>query len=457
MSTDHPRWRRRAAALVAVLAAGALLGTGPATARPVAPATASATVLAPAVVPATREVPNAERGQYRWMGYAGQPAGWPATDLYYRDQVYWGRIEPTAGAYDFSWLDAGLADAGAQRAKFGFRVMAYCPGCWMESRPDLPTVTPSFVPFQPGTTVPDWNSDAFLTRWEALWAELGRRYADDPRLGWVDVGGVGAYGEWGPAGTDPMPAAAQRVVDAVANAFPHTHVLLSAVPFSTRPQLVTDSVAAHPNLGFRSDCLGQAAMQVPTAPFADLWRTRPFHTEWCSGGDPVLARQQVATHHVSTVSSGNLRLTWATMTAAQRSAYVLTSTTSGYRYAATRVALSPVVPRRPFTVTVTLANLGVAPTYDPWTVRLVLKDAGGARVATYPMGVDLRGVLPGSRAVTRSFPAPDVAPGTYTVALEVLDPSGYLAPMALASGSRAADGAYVLGRVAVRASTSTWR
>ena len=87
----------------------------------------------------------------------------------------------------------------------------------------------------------------------------------------------------------------------------------------------------------------------------------------------------------------------------------------------------------------------------------VLKDAGGARVATYPMGVDLRGVLPGSRAVTRSFPAPDVAPGTYTVALEVLDPSGYLAPMALASGSRAADGASVLGRVAVRASTSTWR
>mgnify|MGYP000721056614 CR=1 FL=1 len=40
------------------------------------------------------------------------------------------------------------------------------------------------------------RSDPFIVKGEALWAELGRRYANDPRLGYVDVGGYGKYGEW---------------------------------------------------------------------------------------------------------------------------------------------------------------------------------------------------------------------------------------------------------------------
>src|SRR5687767_2534361 len=80
------------------------------------------------------DLPNPLRGQYRWLGAEPTPATVTSNDVYYRDQVYWGRIEKADNAWDFSLIEAGLAEAGARGGKFGFRVMAYCPGCWMESR-----------------------------------------------------------------------------------------------------------------------------------------------------------------------------------------------------------------------------------------------------------------------------------------------------------------------------------
>ena len=47
-------------------------------------------------------------------------------------------------------------------------------------------------------------------------AELGKRYAAEPALGWVDVGGYGAWGEWHNANqgseisVDARPAASCR-------------------------------------------------------------------------------------------------------------------------------------------------------------------------------------------------------------------------------------------------------
>ncbi len=47
------------------------------------------------------------------------------------------------------------------------------------------------------------------------------------------------------------------------------------------------------------------------------------------------------------------------------------------------------------------------------------------------------------------------ATGTYTVAVAVVDPTGYLAPMALANTSRLTDGSYRVGRVGVAHSAPT--
>ena len=44
------------------------------------------------------EIPNPMRGQYEWLGSSTVPAGFPTTDVYYRDQVAWKLIEPIARA-----------------------------------------------------------------------------------------------------------------------------------------------------------------------------------------------------------------------------------------------------------------------------------------------------------------------------------------------------------------------
>ena len=126
--------RRLAAAVIAVATTSAVAVTPfQATATASADTTGTSVVAGPATFQPTvlgRDAPeayNSLRGQYRWMGYPSQPASWPSPDLYYRDQVYWGRLERQQGVYDFSVIEAGLKNAAAASGKFGFRVVAVLP------------------------------------------------------------------------------------------------------------------------------------------------------------------------------------------------------------------------------------------------------------------------------------------------------------------------------------------
>ena len=397
------------------------------------------------------DLPNPLRGQYRWLGSAPTPATVTSNDVYYRDQVYWGRLEKADNDWDFAWLEAGLADAGARGGKFGFRVMAYCPGCWMESRTDLPPVTPSFLPRQPGGYIPDWNSPVFLSQWRELMAELGRRYGDDPRLGYVDVGGYGSYGEWHvDAGKTITDANGLAVIDAVTSAFPRTHVLLNTMP---PVPFTLAALHANPTLGLRTDSLGCPDMYstVPgDARLQDVWRTRPFFSEWCTRADPVLGARQARQFHISTVSSGNMPWDPSTLTRAQRSTYVRTLATAGYRLRIRSVTL----PDRfssgsRITVRTGWANQGTAPTYDAWDVCLTFVHTSSGRSLTTSLGQPLRGLV-GARVRRARVDTTGLRPGRYAVLLSVVDPTGYSQPMRLANAGRTALGAYPVGAVKVR-------
>ncbi|QSR32911.1 hypothetical protein CFI00_20885 [Nocardioides sp. S5] len=399
----------------------------------------------------TADLPNPLRGQYRWLGAEPTPATVTSNDLYYRDQVYWGRIEKADNAWDFSWIDSGLADAGARGGKFGFRVMAYCPGCWMESRADLPPVTPAFVPRQAGSDVPDWNAPSFVAQWRELMAELGRRYGDDPRLGYVDVGGYGAYGEWHVwEGERVSDANGLALVDAVASAFPTKHVLLNTmtpVPFTLK------ALRNHRNLGLRTDSLGCPDMYSMVATdkrLQSVWRTRPFFSEWCTRADPVLGAQQVRRFHVSTLSSGNMPWRGTELTGRQRTAYGTALATAGYRIKVRSLTLPDVLDAgRKVVVRTAWANQGAAPTYDAWDVRLTFVHAATGRTVTRSLGRPLEGLVDtavhSTKISTRGMKA-----GRYDLHLAVVDPSGYSAPMHLANAGRTATGTYRVGAVKVR-------
>ena len=440
-------WRTLAAAVVASCLVGSLAVAGPSTARAV-PADRTFT-LAP--LRASADLPNPLRGQYRWMGAEPTPATTTSNDVYYRDQVYWGRIEKADNVWDFSWIDTGLADAAARGGRFGFRVMAYCPGCWMETRDDFPSVTPSFVPRQADGYVPDWNSPAFLAQWRELMAELGRRYGDDPRLGWVDVGGYGSYGEWhvdtGARVTDRNGLA---IVKAVTTAFPTKHVLINTmtpVPFTLK------ALRANPRLGLRTDSLGCPDM-FSTVPgdtrLQQVWRTRPFFSEWCTWADPVLGARQARKFHISTVSSGNMPWDIEALNARQRATYVKALASVGYRIRARSVTMpAGFSAGSRIKVRTAWSNQGTAPTYDDWDVRLTFVGVRtGASVVT-SLGRPLTGLV-GSARSTRTVRPSGLDRGRYRVFLSAVDPSGYSAPMHLANRGRTTDGTYPVGTITVR-------
>ena len=402
-----------------------------------------------APVGAGADLPNPLRGQYRWFGTEPTPSTVTSNDVYYRDQVYWGRIEKADNAWDFSLIDAGLADAGARGGKFGFRVMAYCPGCWMSYRADLPAVTPPFVPLQAGTDVPDWNAPAFLAQWQELMAELGRRYGDDPRLGYVDVGGYGSYGEWHVGeGARISDANGLAVVKAVTNAFPTKHVLINTM---TPVDFTLAALEANPNLGLRTDSLGCPDMYSMVAVdkrLQKVWRTRPFFSEWCTRADPVLGAQQVRRFHVSTLSSGNMPWDHASLDARQRSAYATALATAGYRLRLRSLTLPRSIDAGDrVAVRTSWVNQGSAPTYDRWDVRLTF--ARNGKATTVSLGEQLRGVTDSSRRRTR-VAVPGLRKGRYDVSVSVVDPTGYSAPMYLANAGRTSAGTYRVGSVSVR-------
>lgn len=477
MSTQPPRACRRpvslpvrfAAAVTALTAAALLAATLPAEAQQARtgqapPLTASAANATAAngkisriktIPTSAAEIPNLLRGQYRWMGYDSQPEGWPGGDTYYRDQVYWGRIEPSDNQFDFSFLDAGLADAEAHGGKFNFRVMSYCPSCWMNFRDDWPAVTPGFIPTQSGTDVPDWNDPAFVSQWEELMTELGRRYGRDERIGIVDVGGYGKYGEyWTDADEGKITLAnSQRIVGAVVKAFPKAHVVLNTMD----PNLVVPAVRKYKTLGLRTDCLGAFNMYsiIPTTPaLQQVWKRAPVISEWCHQPTATATEglKQVRAYHVSMVSSGNQWTPYVDMTPAEQKAWTATSKAAGYRYALTNFTAPKVLHRgSKVSVDSIWRNAGSAPTYDHWQPRLGLRNRAGEVVWQTRWSVPLQRLLPGTHrnSTTVRIPA-EIKKGTYTLVVQVANPSARYQPMNLANRSRDTNGWYPITGATVK-------
>ncbi len=401
-------------------------------------------------------LPNTMRGQYAWSGQATQP--WSQPDVYYRDQVPWSRIEPTKGNFDFTFFDAGLAKARANHGRFSFRVLAWCPGCLDNTYTHAWTQndwTPSWLAKQPGGNIPDWNSAAFLSSWEDLMQHLAQRYADDPALGSIDVGGYGKYGEWHTdnEGAQITVANAERLTRAVLGNFPRQHVVVNAF----KPELVNALLAMSPRLGLRTDCLGAPQMYsliataAPGSLLAERWRTAPLLSEWChSDDDTNKGARQVTHYHVSTVSSANTPRPYADLSADQQAGYRRATQLAGYRYGITSVTVPRTVRSdSTFTLKLTVANTGSAPTYDDWDFVVQLTDAANQPVGEQTLPLPLSAAPPGNRSRTKSVTVPHLKKGKYLLRVVVRDPRGYLDPMWLSDTGRRQNGSYPLAPLVV--------
>jgi hypothetical protein len=201
---------------------------------------ASAQVLKPSLLPDNVLLANPLSGLYGEVTIANKtrrfqpanprfvdtaPVAGGVLNLYGR--LSWDLLEPAEGQYDFSGLDDVLRPCPAPQGvltclppgvKFGFRIMAFNPQTKGDTNvsagsdgfpvySDLPAylTVPQHgwllpVNVQDVTQghyfIPDWNDPFFLARVKALLTALGAKYNGDQRLGWVDIGIYGSWGEW---------------------------------------------------------------------------------------------------------------------------------------------------------------------------------------------------------------------------------------------------------------------
>lgn len=281
--------------------------------------------LKPAKMSELSVLTNSGSGQYNWQGKT------KASQLDNGDQysrIFWKDVESQDGRYNTWSIDEGLKKAASTGGQYSFRIMSVCQDCSSDGK-----ILPEYLEKAPGTwttkeglKVPDWNSEEFLTEWEELMEYLGDKYDGDPRLGYVDIGGYGNWGEWhsypyesqypGPKGQkDISVESSKRMINAVQKNFPSTPVLLNTtgerssdvngkdLPGTTTSSAWSNNVwkyalGSSEKIGIRNDCLGggieqahavqgfQSANSFTNGALADRWKTAPVVTEYCGSTKP---------------------------------------------------------------------------------------------------------------------------------------------------------------------------
>jgi len=447
---------------------------------PAAPAPNQASTqltFAPQLIPLSeQEIVNPFRGMYKWMGNEQVLEPFPrrSYDAYKRYQ--WRQFEAGQGQYSFSLLESDIAQAASEGRKYGFRLRALVEN----SGTQVPDYLMRLMPkgwWANNAYVPDWNDPDFLARLDALLGALAARYDGDPRLGYIDIGIYGNWGEWHmhrfsyPSSTGAQTASwetKKAIIDLHVKHFKRTPLLMMT---DDRPALVY-ALSLSPKIGWRRDSLGNKHFDNLSSDSSvwnlvrDRWKTAPVVVEFhnrkglTEPGSLQLAYEQVRKYHISLISNGNA-YTWSEMSQTGKNAYLAMAKSSGYRLELNRALLPSTLTRgAAFELRTLWTNVGVAPTYEPWRVTVQLRNPQTGAVAwESASSLNLNQVRPSETAGTTPTPlthsdnltlGSNLPAGTYNLAVVVRDPQGRRVPLALAIRGRQADGSYTLGSVTVQ-------
>jgi len=393
--------------------------------------------------------------------------GLPSGSAYYR--FTWKALEPTDGNIDVGLVTSTLDKARAAGQSLMFRVMtagsddSYAP-TWLEA------AGCKVFHYDYGgasLTAPDLDDPTCWSRFETLMKALGSALGNEPDVQ-VDIGGVGLWGEWHFSSTTPqvpLPSLATRkkVVD----------LHLSLFPNSPQAALIGDvealTYATSKGTGWRADCLGDLGFFSPTWNHMDdmykqhvqeaqadaAWQKGPVAWESCGtmqdwvdkGYDVHFIFQYALDMHGSFVNNKS-----ATLPTGKKSEVEWLLGTLGYRLVL-RSLTHPkeVAPGAELKLGMSWENLGVAPPYHPFglKVRLTPPSGSGAQPVVLDLAADVRTWLPGTHEVDESVTLPASLPaGTWQLAVGVSGTPG-VPMLRLAIEGRDADGWYPLSELAV--------
>jgi hypothetical protein len=292
---------------------------------------------------------------------------------------------------------------------------------------------------------------------------LGKRYDGNPRVGFIELGLLGFWGEWQ---TQPFPnlfaplAVQRSVLDAFQGAFHGTQLLARYATGPAGEQTFTGyhddyfplDTEANP---YRDDPRYLFLPQLHAAGRARSWMTTPISGEMVPGGArrflghdwpmTIAAAQHAHFSWIGPYTPLAVPLRGARLKRAETLARVL-----GYNFRLDAFAYSQrAAAGASTTVTLGGTNTGVAPFYYAWPFEFAWIDGNGAVVKRVPAPADIRAWLPGSFSVTAALTAPET-PGSYRIAAGIISPLSEEPEIHFANTLDTSRGWTILGAVTVQ-------
>lgn len=426
----------------------------------------------------------------------------------------WRQLEKTNSSgqayYDFARLEEELVWHMSQtpRKKFGFGVMAVCPGgCdpWngSENVDGYPMLYPTYLHnlmqgeadkdrIIGGTWVPNWNSANFLGRLRALHQALynyvdtkiigGRRVKD--AISYIEVRIMGSYGEWHHGGLvnymteyptymRPTVASYKTLIDSVVDSFPDIQPVILFAAYDgnrlnhtmTPPEVgyyaLTKKNAAGMLIGIRRDQMGSGQYsnsgnyvrqymqdnytQYNGVTFRDLILARPDFAPLC--GEP---------ENADNMPTMEQQVNDHRINECGNGNYPDSATADenirkagkhmGYRLVLVSGSFNP--SGSTLVTSFNWKNANPTPPYDNWTAVLRLKKAGVVKWSGNSQ-FKIKG-FKGSSTVSDSFGIPATVPlDDYDLTVEIVDPSTYWPNMPLFIEGAQAGNVYSLGTIRI--------
>ncbi|MHB9142336.1 MAG: DUF4832 domain-containing protein [Paludibacter sp.] len=462
----------------------------------------------PTIISSDIEIGNSQRGYYMWNTTAFL-SSLPEFDTY--DRFSWKQIEISKDVYDFSIIDTKLAALKAGQ-RFSFRIMPLNTCC---SQYKNGAEVPDYIVKEKlgwyyshayagsdSIFVPDWNDPKLLNRMEKLVEALGKRYDNDPRISFVEIGLYGNWGEWhcypieypnalghyehpnpthpylfAPIMKDPQDTTRQkyregsfkskkRIFYSYVKAFPHTQLISLTSDIATLSQFL--SIKTEKPIGLRRDSWGDPSFTIlnayqkykPTAAEWNIinnrWKIAPFFAENWGGSftDDKDMVKQLELLHISGIAFGNFGSDWSQLDKKKQVSYLKCGRRVGYRYQISKVDVQ--VKNSILDLTTVWKNVNIAPSYDKWIVQayVVEPETGKLFSSIVNIPIDLKLLLDSSTAPIQSSISLKLNAGwkkgkDLQVRLIVKDHANYLLPMNLDMTNRNTDGSYNLFPISV--------
>ena len=409
--------------------------------------------------------------------WANTPEPYPEVNLtYYR--WYWSQIEPERGRIRWDIIDAAFEDALAKGDRLGLRLMTVggrSKGAYEGKTANM--AVPEWWAERVGGTWygntfwPNYNSPEFLEEIDRIMTAFGERYADHPALNHWDTNFFGCWGEQNDACVQPRVDKAEhwwtaetyrKAIDLQVKAFPGTPFMQLGKSDST----IYDYPMKVKKMGWRVDCFGDYGYFGPTwnhmedaypailERYGDAWKTGMVSLEICGtvknwvekGFDFNRIMDDALAYHATSMNmkAGNIPEEW--MPKLQETIKYM-----GYRFRIDEAEMpTHVGAMDSWTLRLEVVNEGVAPPYHVYPIAVKLESDTGDAWVHKTADVDVRTWLPGEHTASLTVPAPELATGTYTVSVALLDRHEGMPGIQLANEGREGDSFfYRLGEVKV--------